>query len=144
MAYSSLERGQHMTLQQVQALIAELYDLSAKGDWDGVAAHLTDDFHIVEADSLPYGGIYEGKNALRDLFTQVMGFWEDPALDLHDVTVSEGNAIGIVTMTATSRHDGSRVAMDIAERFILRGGKVAAIKPYYFDTNLVRRAAGME
>jgi len=133
-----------MSLEQTRAVIGRLYELSQAGDWDAVAEQLTEDFHIVEADGLPYGGVYRGRHALRDLFAHVMGFWDEPSLELHDIVVSNDNAVGLVTMTAKSRHDGSRVVMEIAERFVLRDGKIAAIKPYYFDTALVRRAVGLD
>ncbi|GAB4153088.1 MAG: hypothetical protein Tsb0016_25550 [Sphingomonadales bacterium] len=133
-----------MTLEQVQDLIAKLYERTGQGDWDGAAALLTDDFYIIEADDLPFAGRFEGKNALKDLFTQVMGIWDDPALVLEDVAVSQNNAFGVVKLSATSKHSGERITMEIAERFILRDGKVAAIMPYYYDTGLVRRATGLD
>src|SRR3546814_11634787 len=83
--------------------IENLYELTAAGKWDEVEVQLTDDFRIVEADSLPYGGAYEGKDALRRLYVTVFAFWADPSLELHDIVVSDDNAVGLLTIHAIGR-----------------------------------------
>jgi len=122
--------------------IENLYALTAAGKWDEVEAALTDDFEIVEAESLPYGGTYAGKDALQRLYTTVFAFWEDASLEMHDIVISEQNAVGLLTIHATSRHSGERLAMKVAEVFHLRGDKICGITPYYFDAAAVARAAG--
>ena len=122
--------------------IENLYALTAAGRWDEVEAQLTDDFKIVEADSLPYGGTYAGQDALQRLYATVFAFWADPSLEMHDIVVSDDNAVGLLTIHATSRHTGGRLAMKVAEVFHLRGDKISGITPYYFDAAEVARAAG--
>lgn len=122
--------------------IENLYALTAAGRWDEVEAQLTGDFKIVEAASLPYGGTYAGKDALQRLYTTVFAFWADPSLEMHDIVVSDDNAVGLLTIHATSRHSGERLAMKVAEVFHLRGDKICGITPYYFDAAEVARAAG--
>lgn len=122
--------------------IENLYALTAAGKWDEVEAQLTDDFKIVEADSLPFGGTYAGKDALQRLYTKVFAFWADPSIEMHDIVTSPDNAIGLLTINATSRHTGQRLAMKVAEVFHLRGDKICGITPYYFDTAEVAQAAG--
>lgn len=124
----------------IKIMVETLYGLSAQGKWDEAEAMLTDDFRIVEVECLPFGGVYEGKGALRELYTKVFGFWADPELEFTDLTISENHAISIMTLHATSRHNGERLAMPLCEVFHLRGDKFSGITPYYYDTVAICRA----
>lgn len=126
----------------IKGRVEHLYALTAAGKWDEVEAQLTDDFRIDEAASLPFGGMYEGKDALQKLFTKVFAFWEDPSLDLKDITVSADHVIAIVSFHATSRYNGERLEMRLCEVFHIRGDKFSGITPYYFDTAAICRATG--
>ena len=126
----------------IKAMVETLYGLTAQGRWDEAEAMLTDDFRIVEADCLPFGGVYEGKGALRELYTKVFTFWEDPSLDFIDLSISEHNAVNIITFNATSRHNGERLAMPMCEVLHVRGDKFSGIMPYYYDTVSICRATG--
>lgn len=126
----------------IRAMVETLYALTAAGRWDEAEAMMTDDFRILEADSLPYAGEYLGKGALRELYTKVFAFWEDASLETSDITVSEDHAIVMLTVHATSRHNGQRLAMPLCEVFHLRGDKFSGITPYYFDTASIARATG--
>lgn len=126
----------------VLATVSALYSLCAEGRWAEVEERLTDDFFIVEADSLPFGGRYEGKDALQRLYAIVFGFWDDASLEIHDIAVSESHAIGLLTIHATPKGKGERLAIKIAEVFHLRGDKVCGITPYYFDTAAIVAAIG--
>jgi hypothetical protein len=128
---------------EVKAMVQRIYQLTGTGQWDAVEAMLTDDFEIVEADSLPFGGVYSGKGALQELYGKVFGFWSDPALETGDICIGEDNAIVFVTVTATSQHNGERLKMPLTEVFHLRGDKFSGITPYYFDTAAIARATGM-
>lgn len=118
----------------IKSRVENLYALTAQGRWDEVEAQLTDDFRIVEADSLPFAGDYCGKGALRELYTIVFGFWADPALDISDIAISQDHAVVLLTIRATSRDTGQRMAMPLCEVFHLRGDMICGITPYYFDT----------
>jgi ketosteroid isomerase-like protein len=126
----------------IKGMVEHLYALTAQGEWDEVAEQLTDDFRIVEAESLPFGGVYEGKGALQELFTKVFAFWADPLLEHKDITVSADNVIVILSFHATSRYNGERLEMPMCEVLHLRGDKFSGITPYYFDTAAICRATG--
>ena len=71
-----------MTSDEIHELIDALYKATGAGDFDTAETMLTDDFFIEEADGLPFAGIYRGKTALRDLFTQVMQMMDVASLEL--------------------------------------------------------------
>ena len=127
-------------IERNRELIEALYAATGAGDWAAAEEMLHDDFVAVEADSMPYAGTYSGKKGLRELFEKVMSFWSDPSLDIHAITVGETAAVGLLTMHATVRATGERLAIPIAEAFHFKDGKVTRIVPYYYDTHAVVRA----
>jgi hypothetical protein len=129
-----------MTDAEVRSIIERLYAAAGAGDWDGVAALLADDFVISEAAGLPYAGTWHGKDALRQVYMLVMGTWRDPKVDIHAVTVGDGHAVGLLTLAVTAPDTGERHSFPIAEMFRIDSGKIAEIRPYYFDTAAVAKA----
>lgn len=125
-----------------KGLVEHLYALTGSGQWDKVEELLTDDFRIVEAETLPFGGVYEGKGALQALFTKVFAFWQDPSLEYKDIAISQDNIVVLLSFHATSRFNGERLEMPLCEVFHLRDGKFSGITPYYFDTAAICRATG--
>jgi hypothetical protein len=91
---------------------------------------LTDDFVVVEADTLPMAGTYRGPNALRELFTKVMGMMDVAGLDRIETTVGGDHAVTILEFRFA---DPALPPAELCEMFRFRDGKVCEIKPYYFD-----------
>lgn len=128
---------------QIKAMVEKIYELTGTGQWDAVGEMLTDDFSILEAESLPYAGEYKGKDALQKLYTVVFNYWEDASLHTDDICISENNAVVLLSIHATSRHSGERLEMPLAEVLHVRGDKFCGIKPYYFDTAAIAKATGI-
>ncbi|NYH94067.1 nuclear transport factor 2 family protein [Novosphingobium marinum] len=125
-----------MDQAEMKVAVEQLYALSQAGDWDKVAEMVHDDLFITEAPGLPMEGVYRGKHALRDLFTKVFGMLEITSVDFVDTTYGEDWAVAILQMNFA---DGT--SADLCEAFRFRDGKLAEIKPFYFDQAPVRAAA---
>lgn len=119
-----------MTSEQMIQFVDDLYTASGEGDWDRTAAMLTDDFFITEADTLPFAGVYRGKNALRDLFIKVMGMMDVAALDRVQTTAGGDYAVTILSFRFT---DSGLAPAELCEMFRFRDGKCCEIRPFYFD-----------
>lgn len=122
---------------RLKEIVQSLYDATAIGDTNKVRSLLTDDFQLKGAPSLPYGGIYNGKDCLAEVFANVMTFWDAPTLQVEGIAAGDGNAFGIVRLGVTSRRTKQRFDLEIAERFRFRGEKIDQIMPYYFDSHAV-------
>lgn len=106
-----------------------------KGDYDAQAALMTDDFEITEADSLPYAGTYHGIEGWTQLTKAVIKSWSGLRLDLIEIAgESEDSVLLHFALSGASRKTGRRFGTEVMEHWRFRGGKVAAITPYYFDT----------
>ena len=104
------------------------------GDWSGVEELLSDDFKVVEPESLPYGGLWKGKDALQRLFPAVMSHFENPAPVTKEVIGGEEWAAVIVDFTVTAKKTGRRFTQTVSEVGRVVDGKLVELQIHYFDT----------
>lgn len=114
----------------LRAVVQALYDHCGRGEWASAEALLTDDFFVTEGSGLPYSGAYHGRGALRQLMEKVFGMLDVAGLDVHEITVGEEYAVGVLDMLLRGE---PQVRVPIAEIFRFRNGKVCEIRPHYFD-----------
>lgn len=123
-------------------MMRDIYAYAGQGAWDRVEAHLSDKLVIHEPASLPYGGEWRGRDALRRLYADVMGYWSDPSVQVRSVVGDETWAVAILDFTMTSKATGERFTMPVAEVSRAEGGKIVEMRIHYFDTAEVARQAG--
>jgi SnoaL-like domain len=121
-----------MSISQAEMLviIEGLYAATGVGDFDTAETFLTDDFFITEADTLPFAGVYRGKTALRELYTNVMGMMDVAGLEITQHVTGADFAVTILQFTFA---DPLLPPALLCELYRFRDGKVCEIKPYYFD-----------
>lgn len=123
------------------ALVKRVYAAAGEGRWADVRADMADDFNIVEAAGLPYAGTYTGPDALEKLLAIVSGYWTGFRLEFKGITVGDGMVIAEVIFNGASKRTGEAFAMPLLEQWRVRDGKIAEIRPFYFDTALLARIA---
>jgi len=115
-------------------ILGTVYERMGAGDWDGVMELLSDDFKVLEPESLPYGGVWEGKDAFQRLYPAVMGNFEDPMPVIKEVIGGKEWAAVIVDFTVTSKKTGRRFTQTVSEVGRVENGKLAEMQIHYFDT----------
>lgn len=123
-----------------------MYECAARGEWDAVAEFMADDLVIHEPATLPYGGEWRGRDALRRLFERVMGFWDDPEVEWIDMVGGETRVVALLQFTMTARSSGKRFSQRVAEVTTFNSaGLMAEMHIHYFDTGeMARMIAGSE
>jgi ketosteroid isomerase-like protein len=111
-------------------IVQALYRLCAQGDWASAEALLTEDFFVIEADSLPFAGVYRGRGGLRQIYEIVFGSLDIAAAEIHEITTGEEYAVTLLDMVLAG---DPPVRVPITEVFRFRDGKVCEIRPHYFD-----------
>lgn len=119
-----------MTPEEIKQFVVDLYAACGAGEWDKVSTMVTDDFFVSEADTLPMKGVYRGKNALRELYTTVMGMMDVAGLDIVETCAGNEHAVTILSFKFA---DPTLAPAHLCELFRFRDGKVCEIKPYYYD-----------
>ena len=125
-----------------ESLVRQFLAAATVGDRDTLARLAAPDITVIEAASLPFGGRHVGLDAFQTLVRRVFTTLEDTRLSLDQFIPGPDCVMVLARLHGRSRRDGSDVEMPIAELWRITGGLVSEITPYYFDTALMRDAAG--
>lgn len=118
------------------SIVEEFYKALGEGDRSGAFELLSEDFEMVQAPSLPYGGSYKGKSALADYFKKFGKSWKSTrSEDVHyysdkDKVIAHHRFIG-------ERSDGKKVEMPIVQIYTIIEGKISKAEPFYQDTHQI-------
>jgi ketosteroid isomerase-like protein len=126
---------------EIEARVRRFYGLAAEARWDELGELVTDDFTIVEAESLPYGGVHRGIDGHRRMMEKLYETWEITSFNIEGVAVGENHATTLMTMAATLRRDGRPMEIRICEVLRMEGARIRSVTPYYFDTAAIVGAA---
>ena len=120
------------------AVVEKFYRLLANNQTDDALSLLDDDFVLVQAASLPYGGGYRGKEGIKQFFTKFFTVWKGFRSD--DVTyfVNEDKVVATSCAIATT-HQGVKFEMPMAQIYTVRNGKMLRTEPFYLDTAVLNQ-----
>lgn len=125
-----------------ETLVRRFLAAAASGDRETMAELAAPDITVIEAASLPFGGSHTGLDAFQALVRRVFTTLADTRLSLDQFIPGPDCVMVLARLHGRSRRDGSDVEMPIAELWRIDAGRVREIRPYYFDTTLMRDAAG--
>lgn len=116
------------------AIVSEAYASFGRGDIDGFFKHFDANARLVEAPSLPYGGVHVGKEAGTKALMAIGEAWTDIKFDITEIIAGEKMVCAYGAFSATGRTSGKSVTMPLAEIWEFEGNTVKAVTPIYFDT----------
>lgn len=121
-------------LVEPAAGVRALFDAVLAGDVDTIAALLHPDLEVIEPESLPYGGVYRGKDAfLTDLFPKLTGL-VDVGIEGVRILGEESVAMAQMDGVFTARRTGAQLRMPYVEVYEFDGGLISRITVYPADT----------
>lgn len=126
-----------MTDSDNLATAKRLYEAAGRGDWAAAEAELHEDLVIHEAASLPYGGTYHGKGALRQLVSVVGSHWANASFDRLGMASGDGRVVVFFQIAFDT--PAGRQPHEIVEVNEFRDGRIAVIKPFYWDTGALEK-----
>ncbi len=126
------------TARELQAAV---YGHAGMREWDKVEAMMHEDFVLYEAECLPFGGEWKGKDALQRCFGAMASTWADIAVDIHDITGGENWAVTVLTLTMTSKVTGNTFSQTVCEAGTFEDGLMTSLRIHYFDSDEVAREA---
>ena len=126
-----------------KAVVEAFLAASGAGDRDALAKIVHPDFEVIEANGLPYAGVWRGAEGFWKLLATVYGYWSDPKIEIVNFIGGENeNAFAIeMTMEGRSAKNGTPFKTSLIEVWTVKDGKLFHIKPYYFDTKLMAELA---
>ena len=115
-------------------ILGSVYQRMGEQDWEGVMALLSDDFKIIEPESLPYGGVWE--------YPAVVSHFDEFSPVIKEIIGGSDWAAVIVDLTLISKRTGRRFVQSVTEVGRVSGGKLAEMQIHYFDTAEIAREIG--
>jgi len=123
-------------------LVLRFLAAAQQGDMATAASLLHPQAQVIEADSLPFGGVVTGFEGFTRLVRQVFTTFANTAVTI-DETIAEGDTVVVLaTMRGESKASGEVFSMPIAEIWRVRDGLVTEIRPFYQDTQRINSLAG--
>ena len=107
---------------------------SVRGDKVAMKELLHADVRVIEADSLPYGGISKGPEAFISLISKVFKTWDNTSVTIDQILCEGDKVVSLAHMTGQGKRGGRKFKMPIAEVWLIDSGKIKEVRPYYFDT----------
>jgi len=123
-----------------QEIIQVIFEAAAEEDWETIKSLVHDDIQVFEADSLPYAGVFKGPDQFIELIQQVFSTWEDVEHTINHVVASGEHVVMLANMAGRAKKTGRTFSVPMAEVWRLKDGKVAEIRPFYFDTKVMHDA----
>ncbi|WP_068089004.1 nuclear transport factor 2 family protein [Novosphingobium rosa] len=129
-----------MDTSPVDTVKAAYAAMLERGDLEGFLDFFAEDGVLLEADSLPYGGRFTGREAIRGALLQVMETYSAFSFT-PDVFATDGEwVIAYGTFAVEVRATGKSVSFPLAEASQVSGGKIKLIHPVYGDTAAILAA----
>lgn len=114
-------------------IVKQFYQELAASNIPGAMRLLDDNFWLIQADSLPYGGVYTGSNGIKDFFQKFAAFWKK--FESKQVSYFEDGEVVFATSVAvgTTRYD-AEIEMPMVQIYVVKDKKLISAQPFYFDT----------
>lgn len=112
------------------------------GDLDAFFEHFDDNGEIIEASSLPYGGVYKGRAEATRALMLIQQAWDDISIDFECFLPGPNIVAAIGQMRGKARSGGAALDMPLIELWRFDQGRVMSISPIYGDTHLALAILG--
>jgi ketosteroid isomerase-like protein len=123
-------------------LVRTVYALAGNGAWDELERYLSPDLVIHEASSLPFGGRWHGRDALRRLLATVMGYWEQPEVRELCIAGDGDLVVAVLDFSMRAPHSRRRVNQMVCEVSRVVGAEIVEMRVLYFDAAEIARELG--
>lgn len=118
-------------------VVAEYYRTALSGEVDPMMALLDNNIRVTEANSLPYGGVWEGKDAFMQLMTKVFEIWKDCNVSVKQLIEDGEWVVALTDMSGVGVSSEIAFNMPLAEVYRVVDGRIMEITPYYFDAKVL-------
>lgn len=117
--------------EQSVEVVRGIYDALARGDMAGVLGAMADDIEWYEAEGMPYGGVYQGgdavaQNVFGPLMQDIPNFAVSP-----EQFIASGDTVAVVARyTGTGKDTGKELDLQVVHVYDVRDGKVVQFRQF--------------
>lgn len=114
--------------------VTGFYQCLSSGDFAGAMDCLHDDVEVHEPECLPYGGVWRGKDKVRELFTKAPQYLDIGVFNIEAIVADGDRVIGMIHSAVA----GSGTPTLIAEESQIRDGKIFKVRVFHFNPTLIK------
>lgn len=115
-------------------VVQQYYNTALAGEIEAMKTLLDPNIRVIEAQSLPYGGVWDGIDSLMKLLATVFEVWKECAVEVKHM-ISEGEwVLARTEMSGVGAVSGIPFRMSLAEVFRVQNDRIVEITPFYLDT----------
>lgn len=130
-------------MPEAVAIVQSAYDHLFAGDLEAFLDSLDANCALVEAETLPYGGRYVGRERIKAAVLQIMETWSEFRFDIDEMLTGDRSVMAYGRMVVRGRRTGIDASFPLAERWVIKNRRVVEIVAIYGDTALAIEAAGI-
>jgi ketosteroid isomerase-like protein len=112
-------------------VVKGIYDAFGRGDMAGVLGAMAADVKWYEAEGLPYGGVYQGGEAVaQNVFGPVMRDIPNFAVTPEQFIASGDTVAVVARYTGTGKDTGKELDLQVVHVYDVRDGKVVEFRQF--------------
>lgn len=125
-------------------VVEELYMLLEDRRFDEYASRLTEDVEWIEPAGSVFGGLYRGRNTIRELMeTAATDWWSEFEVDVDRLFVDGDSVIAVTTTRGEYRRTGKRMEARAAHLYVVEDGLISRMESFE-DTATLNEAIDTE
>jgi ketosteroid isomerase-like protein len=105
-----------------------------------LAPYFATDVELHQADALPYGGIWRGHDGMEQFFIAMSQTWEVFEMVEQEFLSTTGTAVVLTQVHARARATGRELDFPILQTIRVVSGRIADVRPFYWDTAAISAA----
>ncbi|MFF1697073.1 nuclear transport factor 2 family protein [Streptomyces sp. NPDC058257] len=102
--------------------------------FDLLAPYFAPDVVLRQAETLPYGGSWHGHDGMTRFFLAMSETWETFEIGEQEFLATGETAVVHTQVRARARATGRELAFPVLQTITVRGGRIAEVRPFYWDT----------
>ncbi|KHK90285.1 nuclear transport factor 2 family protein [Novosphingobium malaysiense] len=120
------------------AVVKRFYEYLKRGDRDGAYANtMADDCVLHEAPALPYGGIFEGRERMKEALAGVLSNFDEFEVEIYNYLAGGDEVVVHLGIKGVGRISRQPFATDIMELWRIRNGKAVEMRPFLYDAQSI-------
>ena len=117
------------------AVVKRFYEILAQGDRDGAyAACMAEDCVLHQAASLPYGGVYPGRELMKTTLSEVTGSFDLFTYEIRNYLAGGDEVVVHLHMSGVGRKSRKPFSLPVMELWRFREGKAIEMRPFLYDS----------
>ncbi|MEV6394599.1 nuclear transport factor 2 family protein [Streptomyces sp. NPDC051907] len=131
-------------LTGMYAAEAEYFRAGGPGaaSFDALAPFFAPDVVLHQAAALPYGGTWRGHEGLERFFVAMSEAWESFVMADQEFLAAGATAVVLTQVRAVARATGRELGFPILQTITVTDGRIAEVRPFYWDTAAIADACG--